>query len=131
MLAAHSAMAQGQLRTAPHKGMVAKAGAYNIEMAAAGDEMRFYLLDSVGTTVPMEGITGTAYLKYDDATTANLEMEPTKDGYFRVVLMNTGSFMAMASFNVKGAFVSAPFLSGARSGVPAVQPDSTGDGHQH
>lgn len=116
---------------AAHGGQLVRAGSHSIEMVLRGDEALFYVLDSTGTTVPPEGITGTAYVKYDDGTTANLAMEPSKDGYFRVVLMNASSFMVMASFKVNGAFASAPFHSGARSAVPAVQPHSTGDGHQH
>ena len=106
-----------------------RAEAHCIEMVLSGDEVRFYLLDTLGNAVPTWG--GVAYLRFADKSTANPAFEPMKDGGFRVVLTNPNAFTVVPSFKTGSGFASAEMSSGPRMSVPPVQQHNADDGHGH
>lgn len=117
---------------AAHGGQLARAEKHCIEMVLRGDEARFYLLDTLGALVPAAGMSGVAYVRFADNTTANAPFEVMKDGGFRVVLTNPNAFTVVPSFNTGKGFVSAELSSGQRMSVPvAPAQHNANDGHGH
>ncbi|MBL7984692.1 MAG: hypothetical protein ACO1NQ_03635 [Flavobacteriales bacterium] len=114
---------------APHGGQLVRSEAHCIEMVLRGDEVRFYLLDTLGSAVPAWG--GVAYIRFADQKTANPVFEPLKDGGFRVVLTNPNAFTVVPSFKTGNGFASAEMSSGPRMSVPPVQQHNADDGHGH
>ncbi len=114
---------------APHGGQLVRAEAHYIEMVLRGDEALFYLLDTLGASVPAWG--GVAYIRFADQKTANPVFELLKDGGFRVVLTNPNAFTVVPSFKTGTGFASAEMSSGARMAVPPVQQHNADDGHGH
>ena len=123
--------AQDHMPKAPHGGILGDAGTHYIEMVAAGDEARFYLLDTLGNTLPVDGLTGTAYIQFNNRTTANPEMVPDKKGYLRAALNSPYGFTVVASIKLPSGFVSVQFTSGPREVPQPVEQHSPTDGHQH
>jgi len=123
--------AQDHMPKAQHGGIVADAGTHHIEMLLAGNEARFYLLDTLGNTLPVDGLTGTAYIQFNDRTTANPEMVPDKKGYLRAALSSPYGFTVVASIKMSSGFVSAQLTSGPRAIPQPVEQHSPTDGHQH
>lgn len=123
--------AQDHMHKAPHGGLVADAGTHHIEMVLAGNEARFYLLDTLGNTLPVDGLTGTAYIQFNDRTTANPEMVPDKKGYLRAALSSPYGFTVVASIKMSSGFVSAQLISGPRPMPQATEQHNASDGHQH
>lgn len=123
--------AQDHLHKAPHGGVVADAGTHHIEMVVVWKEVHFYLLDTLGNTLPVDGLTGTAYIQYVDRTTANHELIPHKKGYLRTMLDKQGHFSVVASVAVPSGFVSAQ-LNTATLDVPQQdEQHNASDGHTH
>lgn len=114
-----------------HGGIVADAGTHHIEMVLAGNEARFYLLDTLGNTLPVEGLTGTAYIQFNNRVTANPEMIPDKKGYLRAALSSPYGFTVVASVKLPSGFVSAQLTSGPREIPQPVEQHNASDGHQH
>ncbi len=131
LLGATLLSAQVHAYKAPHGGIVADAGTHHIEMVLAGNEARFYLLDTLGNTLPVEGLTGTAYIQFNDRTTANPEMVPDKKGYLRTALGSPYGFTVVASVKLPSGFVSAQLTSSPREIPQPVQQHNATDGHQH
>ncbi len=126
------AHAQRPAFKAPHGGQLVRAEKHCIEMVLRGDEARFYLLDTLGATVPTTGMSGVAYVRFADANTANPPLEAMTDGGFRVVLTNPNAFTVVPSFNTGKGFVSAELGSGMRMSVPpAPAQHNANDGHGH
>lgn len=123
--------AQDHMHKAPHGGIVADAGTHHIELVLAGNEAHFYLLDTLGNTLPVEGLTGTAYIQFNDRTTANPEMVPDKKGYLRSALSSPYGFTVVASVKLPSGFVSAQIVSGPRAIPQPVEQHNASDGHQH
>ena len=123
--------AQDHLPKAPHGGTVADAGSHHIEMVLAANEARFFLLDTLGNALPVEGLTGTAYIQFNNRTTANPEMIPDKKGYLRAALSSPYGFTVVASIKLPSGFVSAQLTSGPREIPQPVEQHSPSDGHQH
>lgn len=121
---------QSHERKAPHGGIVADAGTRYIELVLMGNEARFFLLDTLGNTLPVEGLTGTAYVQYNDRTTANLEIAPYGLGYLHAMLPTPHSFTLVASVKLPGGFVSARF-TGPPETAPPVEQHNASDGHAH
>ncbi len=122
---------QSHVHKAPHGGVVANAGTHHIEMVVVWKEVHFYLLDTLGNTLPVDGLTGTAYIQYVDRTTANHELIPHKKGYLRAMLDKEGHFSVVASLALPTGFVSAQ-MNTATLDVP--QPNdqhNASDGHGH
>jgi len=129
-MATTALQAQHPMINAPHGGQVARSGAHCIEMVLSGDEVRFYLFDTLGTAVSAWG--GVAYVRFADNSTANPVFEPTKDGGFRVVLINPNAFTVVPSFKTGDGFASAELKSGPRMSIPpAPEQHNPNDGHQH
>ena len=124
-----TANAQKPAFKAPHGGQLVRAEAHCIEMVLRGDEALFYLLDTLGASVPAWG--GVAYIRFADQKTANPVFEPLKDGGFRVVLTNPNAFTVVPSFKTGTGFASAEMSSGPRMSVPPVQQHNADDGHGH
>ncbi len=123
--------AQGPMPKAPHGGILGDAGTQYIEMVLAGNEARFYLLDTLGNTLPVDGLTGTAYIQFNNRTTANPEMLPDKKGYLRAALKSPYDFTVVASIKLLSGFVSAQLSSGPREIPQPVEQHNASDGHQH
>jgi hypothetical protein len=123
--------AQEHLPKAPHGGILGDAGTHYIEMVLAGDEARFYLLDTLGNTLPVDGSTGTAYIRFNNRTTDNPEMVPDKKGYLRAALKSPYGFTVVPSIKLPSGFVSAQLTSGPREIPQPVEQHSPTDGHQH
>ncbi|MBX2972541.1 MAG: hypothetical protein KF797_05520 [Flavobacteriales bacterium] len=122
--------AQYPALTPPHQGQVACGGAYCIEMVLSGDEVRFYLLDTLGAAVSAWG--GVAYVRFADNSTANPVFEPIKDGGFRVVLTNPNAFTVVPSFKTGEGFASVELRSGPRMSIPPIpEQHNAKDGHKH
>lgn len=133
LLASAASLVGAQHHHVPkHGGVVQEAEGHHIEMVISGDELKFYLSDSLGRSVPLTNASGTAYVRFDGNSSANVEMTVMKDGGLRAVLLNPAMFKLVASIKVDGRFISAPFMSGPRQEVPAAParhgPD---DGHGH
>jgi hypothetical protein len=132
LVASTTLRAQAPTFTAPHRGQLARSEQHCIEMVLAGAEARFYLLDTLGAVLPTAGVSGVAYLRFADKSTANPPFEPTKDGGFRVVLTNPNAFTVVPSFKTSKGFVSAEMSSGPRMIVqPVPEQHNADDGHGH
>jgi hypothetical protein len=123
--------AQDQMPKAPHGGILGDAGTHYIEMVLAGDEARFYLLDTLGNTLSVDGSTGTAYIRFNNRTTDNPEMVPDKKGYLRAALKSPYGFTVVPSIKLPSGFVSAQLTSGPREIPQPVEQHNASDGHQH
>lgn len=122
--------AQQKSLSAPHGGLTARSGTYSIEMVLSGDEVRFYLMDTLGTAIPAWG--GVAYIRFADNSTVNPAFEPIKDNGFRVVLTNPNAFTVVASFKTGDGFISSELKSGPRMSIPPVpEQHNSNDGHRH
>lgn len=122
--------AQSIAYKAPHGGIVADAGTHHIEMVVAWKEAHFYLLDTLGNTLPVEGLTGTAYIQYHDRTTANPELTPHKKGYLSALLKKPVGFAVVASVKLPSGFVSTQLDSGPLD-EPQPTEHNSSDGHRH
>ncbi|QQR86947.1 MAG: hypothetical protein IPJ76_01595 [Flavobacteriales bacterium] len=116
LLLGTASMAQSPAQRAPHGGALVKTeGGYYIEMLAAGDALHFYVFDKAMQALPTEGITGSVVLQFTDSTSTNAVLEAQPNGYYRMVVMNSSDFVAVANFKVKGSVQSAQFPSGPRT----------------
>jgi hypothetical protein len=97
----------------------------------AWKEARFYLLDTLGNTLPVEGLTGTAYIRFNNRTTDNPEMVPDKKGYLRAALKSPYGFTVVASIKLPSGFVSVQLTSGPREIPQPVEQHNASDGHRH
>ncbi len=119
-------MAQSPAQRAPHGGALVKTdGGYFIEMLAAGDALHFYVFDKAMQALPTEGITGSVALQFTDSTSTDAVLEAQPNGYYRMVVMNSSDFVAVASYKVKGSVQTAQFPSGPRTRRTGSHP------HQH
>ncbi|MBK6343176.1 MAG: hypothetical protein IPF41_11465 [Flavobacteriales bacterium] len=71
----------------------------------AWKEARFYLLDTLGNTLPVDGLTGTAYIQFNDMSFGNPELTPDKKGYLRAALNKPNDFTVVASVKLLSGFV--------------------------
>lgn len=122
---------QSHEHKAPHGGVVANAGTHHIEMVVVWKEAHFYLLDTLGNTLPVDGLTGTAYTQYYDRTTANHEMKPHKKGYLCALLSKPGHFSVVASVQLPTGFVSAQLNTGTLDVPQPAEQHNASDGHGH
>ena len=116
---------------APHGGILGDAGTHYIEMVVAWKEAHFYLLDTLGNTLPVEGLTGTAYVKYDDMSFGNHELTPHKKGYFVATLSKPNDFAVVVSVKLPSGFLTVQLSSGPLNGPQPVQQHNATDGHKH
>lgn len=125
-------LTQDHFQEPRHGGQVLEAAGHHIEVVNSGDEYAFYLSDSTGVEVPVEGISGTAYVRFADRTTANVLIEPhPKKGYLRIVLTNPADLSMMISLQVKGKWVSVQYEGVGRALATPVEQHGPKDGHQH
>lgn len=124
--------AQDQMPKAPHRGILGDAGTHYIEMVVAWKEAHFYLLDTLGNTLPVDGLTGTAYVKYDDMSFGNHELTPHKKGYFVATLSKPNDFAVVVSVKLPSGFLTVQLSSGPLNGPqPVQQQHNASDGHRH
>lgn len=124
--------AQDHMPKAPHGGIVGDAGTHYIEMVVAWKEAHFFLLDTLGNTLPVEGLNGTAYVKYDDNTYGNHVLTPHKKGYLIATLSKPNDFAVVVSVKLPSGFLTVQLSSGPLNGPqPVQQQHNASDGHRH
>lgn len=125
-------LAQDHVHTPRHGGQVLEAAGHHVEVVSSGDEYAFYLSDSSGIDVPVEGISGTAYLRFADRTTANVLIEPhPKKGYLCIVLTNSADLSMLISLKVRGTWVNVQYEGVGRALATPIEQHGSKDGHQH
>lgn len=101
----------GELGKGPHSGTIEEADPFHMEIAAAGNDLIFYLLDGDAKPLDMKDVNGSVKMQYADKSKNTIDLMMI-DGKLTAMKMRNGkSFTAICTLNKGSKSYSASFNS--------------------
>lgn len=106
---AHQAAGETHAHMAPHGGVVRTAGKYHLELVAATNQLKVYLLGDKMSAVASADGSGTVLVQRTDNTTAALKLKPAGDHFTAELPAGAAMRTAIVTLKTQGKTINARF----------------------